>query len=116
MKSRIFIVVVFGLLAGVQCSERDQGPRFIISYTKELSEQAQDGRLLLLLANNNTTEPRFQITDGLSTQLVFGIDVDGFNPGQEITIDGTAFGFPKQSLNDIPAGEYFVQAQQVRDI
>jgi hypothetical protein len=110
MKSRIFIVVVFGLLAGVQCSERDQGPRFIISYTKELSEQAQDGRLLLLLANNNTTEPRFQITDGLSTQLVFGIDVDGFNPGQEITIDGTAFGFPKQSLNDIPAGEYFVQA------
>jgi hypothetical protein len=110
MKSRIFIVVVFGLLAGVQCSERDQGTRFIISYTKELSEQAQDGRLLLLLANNNTTEPRFQITDGLSTQLVFGIDVDGFNPGQEITIDGTAFGFPKQSLNDIPAGEYFVQA------
>ena len=31
-------------------------------------------------------------------------------PGQEITIDETAFGFPKQSLKDIPAGEYFVQA------
>ena len=110
MKSKIFIVILFGLLAGVQCSDRKEGPRFVISYTKELSEQAQDGRLLLLLANNNTTEPRFQISDGLSTQLVFGIDVDGLNPGQEITIDETAFGFPKQRLIDIPAGEYFVQA------
>ena len=47
---------------------------------------------------------------GLSTQLVFGIDVEGITPGQEITIDETAFGFPKKSLQDIPAGEYFVQA------
>jgi hypothetical protein len=110
MKSKILIVVLFGVLAGVQCSEQGQGPHFIISYTKELSEQAQDGRLLLLLSNNNTAEPRFQISDGLSTQLVFGIDVDGFSPGQEITIDETAFGFPKQNLKDIPAGDYFVQA------
>jgi hypothetical protein len=110
MKSKIIIVILSGLLAGVQCSEKYDGPRFVISFTKELSEQAQDGRLLLLLANNNVTEPRFQINEGLSTQLVFGIDVEGITPGQEIIIDETAFGFPKKSLQDIPAGEYFVQA------
>jgi hypothetical protein len=110
MKSKILIVILSGLLAGVQCSEKYEGPRFVISFTKELSEQAQDGRLLLLLANNNVTEPRFQINEGLSTQLVFGIDVEGITSGQEITIDETAFGFPKKSLQDIPAGEYFVQA------
>jgi hypothetical protein len=110
MKSKTLIAILFGVLAGVQCSEQNSGPRFVISFTKELSDQVQDGRLLLLLANNDTSEPRFQITDGLSTQLVFGIDVEGFSPGQEIAIDDKAFGFPKQSLKDIPAGEYFVQA------
>jgi hypothetical protein len=109
MKAKFLIIILFGLLAG-QCSKRSESPRFVISFTKELSEQAQDGRLLLLLANNDKSEPRFQITDGLSTQLVFGIDVDGIKPGQEIVIDETAFGFPKRSVNDIPAGEYFVQA------
>lgn len=75
-----------------------------------MSDQAQDGRLLLLLANNNSSEPRFQISDGLSTQLVFGIDVEGMQPGQEIIIDESAFGYPIQSIKDIPAGEYFIQA------
>ena len=82
---------------------------FTISFTQELSDQAQDGRLLLLLANNNKSEPRFQIGDGLTTQLVFGVDVEGMKPGQEITIDEKAFGFPVQNIKDIPPGDYFVQ-------
>ena len=109
MKSRFLIVILCSLLAG-QCSQNSDSPRFVISFTQDLTEQTQDGRLLLLLANNDKSEPRFQISDGLSTQLVFGIDVDDIKPGQEIIIDETAFGFPKRSLNDIPAGEYFVQA------
>ncbi|MEY4930178.1 MAG: hypothetical protein RI909_902, partial [Bacteroidota bacterium] len=100
------------LLIGVGCSvQPDQSPVFKISFTKEMSDQAQDGRLLLMLANNNTSEPRFQINDGLTTQLVFGIDVEGMKPGDEITIHSeNAFGFPIQSMKNIPAGEYYVQA------
>jgi len=75
-----------------------------------MAEQAQDGRLLLMLANNDKSEPRMQINDGLKTQLVFGIDVDGMLPGAEITIDENAFGFPIRTLADIPKGDYFVQA------
>jgi len=44
------------------------------------------------------------------TQLVFGIDVDGMKPDQEIIIDENAFGFPIRSITGIPKGEYFVQA------
>ncbi len=84
--------------------------RFSISFTKEMSDQAQDGRLLLMLANNNRSEPRFQISEGLKAQLVFGIDVDGMKPGQEIIIDEKAYGFPFASVNEIPAGDYYVQA------
>lgn len=109
-KVAVPIVFLFLLLAG--CSTQNRNTTiFKISFTKEMSDQAQDGRLLLLLANNDKSEPRFQINDGLTTQLVFGIDVEGMQPGQEIMVSAeNAFGFPIQSIHHIPAGEYYVQA------
>src|SRR5690242_16641745 len=108
-------IICIGLLAILGFSfSTDYTPasslKFSISFTKEMSDQAQDGRLLLMLANNNKSEPRFQVGEGLKAQLVFGIDVDGMKPGQEIIVDEKAYGFPIVSLNDIPAGEYYVQA------
>lgn len=96
----------------IKCTPGNQktSPKFAISFTKELSEQAQDGRLLIMLSNNEEAEPRFQINDGLTTQLVFGIDVEGMQPGQEIIIDHTAFGFPIQSMTEVPSGTYYAQA------
>jgi hypothetical protein len=75
-----------------------------------MSDQAEDGRLLLLLSNNDKSEPRNQISDGPGTQLIFGVDVEGMKPGDEIIIDEKAFGFPVRTLSDVPKGEYFVQA------
>ena len=69
-----------------------------------------DGRLLVMIARGSTTEPRFQINDGVSGQLVFGLDLDGAKPGSTVTLDGSAIGFPLESINDIPAGTYSVQA------
>ncbi len=83
---------------------------FSVSFTEELSKQAQDGRLLLMLAKDSASEPRFQINDGLNTQLIFGVDVEGMKPGDEIRMDATAFGFPIKTTADIPAGDYYVQA------
>lgn len=83
--------------------------KFAISFPDSLSGEALDGRLLLLLSANEETEPRFQIADGPQTQLVFGIDVEEMAPGQKIYIDASAFGYPIQSLADIPAGTYYVQ-------
>ncbi|MBA4056176.1 MAG: hypothetical protein C0490_15785 [Marivirga sp.] len=105
------LLILSTVLLGLRCSTPQVStPTFLISFTKEMSDQVQDGRLLLMLANNNTSEPRFQINDGLSTQLIFGVDVEGMQPGQEIVIDESAFGYPKQRLNDIPPGDYYVQA------
>ncbi len=99
------------LLLGSRCSTpNNEGPKFSISFTKELSEAAQDGHIVLMLATNDKSEPRNQINFGLKTQLAFGIDVDGLKPGDEITVDQTTFGFPIRSVKDIPSGEYYVQA------
>lgn len=84
--------------------------RFAISFTKTMSEQAQDGRLILILAGNDKSEPRFQVGEGLNAQPVFGIDVNGMTPGQEVIIDEKAYGFPFESLNQLPDGDYYVQA------
>jgi hypothetical protein len=74
------------------------------------SASALDGRLLLLVSTDSTREPRFQISDGATTQLVFGTDVDGWSPDTDVTVDGAATGYPLASLADVPPGRYWVQA------
>ena len=53
---------------------------FRVAITPSLQQENLDGRLLLLLSKNNKTEPRFQINDAAGTQLVFGVDVEGWQP------------------------------------
>ncbi len=86
------------------------GPRFSVTFPPGRSEPSIDGRLLLLLSTDASAEPRMQINDSPRTQMVFGMDVDAMTPGQPVTLDAGAFGFPIRSLNDVPAGDYFVQA------
>jgi hypothetical protein len=86
------------------------GLRFTVSFPKELNANALDGRLLLLVSTDGKAEPRFQISDSVNTQQVFGVDVDGLQPGQEAVVDAGAPGYPLDRMADIPPGEYYVQA------
>jgi hypothetical protein len=73
--------------------------------------QPLDGRLLLLIAKDDKREPRFQITaTSPSTAQVFGIDVERLKAGDERTFDDGVLGYPIESLSQLPAGEYTVQA------
>jgi hypothetical protein len=83
---------------------------FSVSFPAKASKKALDGRLLLLLSANDTKEPRFQISEELDTQQVFGLDVDGLKPAASAVIDAGAFGYPLNSLAQVPPGEYWVQA------
>ena len=103
----LLILIFFGWQCTPSSSTR---LRFAISFTKEMIDSAQDGHIVLMLANNNQSEPRNQINFGLKTQLAFGLDVDGLKPEEEIFIDESVFGFPVRSIKDIPAGDYYVQA------
>ena len=84
--------------------------RFAISFPASSSREALDGRMLLLISKDDAKEPRFQISEDLSTQQVFGVDVDGLKPGQDAVVDANAFGYPVRSLSDLKPGEYWVQA------
>ena len=67
------------------------------------------GRVLLFLSNNNLEEPRFQTNDKSSTAFVFGVDLKQKSSSKTI-IDAKAFGYPVKNIDQIPPGEYFVQA------
>ncbi len=51
-----------------------------------------------------------QINDTARTQMVFGVTVDGWKPGEAAIVDDAAFGYPIRSLKDVPEGDYYVQA------
>ena len=92
------------------CSLACAAPHFSISIPKERSGQPLDGRMLLCLSTDSSDEPRNQINDTPRTQIIYGADVDGLKPGEAVTVDEKAFGYPIRSLSDLPAGEYYVQA------
>jgi hypothetical protein len=91
-------------------AQSPNGARFEISFPASLDKGPIDGRLLLLVSTSTEGEPRFQISEDLNTQQVFGVDVDGWKAGETKTVDQNAFGYPRRSLTDIPPGEYIVQA------
>jgi hypothetical protein len=86
------------------------GAQITVSFPARVSSKPLDGRVLLMLSNDPSAEPRMQINDTPKSQIVFGTTVDGLAPGRAVTINGSAAGYPVRSLNDVPPGDYFVQA------
>jgi hypothetical protein len=78
--------------------------RFAVTFPAERSSAPIDGRLLLLISADTTGEPRFQINDTYRTGQVFGVDVDGWKPGETRFVDATAFGYPVASRAPHPPG------------
>lgn len=93
------------LLNGIELSAQ----MFNVKINNNLHTENFDGRLLLLFSNNNAAEPRFQISDALTTQIILGKNVDQWAIGSTQSIAEEAYGFPKERLSEIPAGDYYVQ-------
>ncbi len=110
MKKNVFIFPILLLL--LTGCEKAVKPSYAIdvSFPEKVSSTAKDGRLLLMLSSDDSAEPRFQISDGLDTQIIFGMNVDDWQPGTPMTFNDAVFGYPYESLADVPPGEYTVQA------
>jgi hypothetical protein len=92
-------------------SSASAGSGIVVRLAANVAPQPLDGRLLLLIAKDDTREPRFQVTTtSLNSGQVFGVDVEGMKSGDERSFDKSVLGYPLESLTDIPAGEYSVQA------
>lgn len=83
---------------------------FSVTFPSVRSGQPLDGRLILILAKSADSEPRFQVRDDFRSAQIFGKDAEAWGPGVASKFTFEEFGYPVQSLRDVPPGEYFVQA------
>src|SRR5579872_509722 len=87
------------------------GLRFEIVFPSSASSEPQSGHIMLIISKDTSDEPRFQYqVYEPNVQPGFGLDVDSLAPGKPAVIDGSVFGWPLASVNDLPAGDYRVQA------
>ncbi|MBK8701036.1 MAG: hypothetical protein IPN29_16460 [Saprospiraceae bacterium] len=69
------------------------------------------GRMILMISNDFSAEPRFQITDGYRSQLAVGVDIFESSPTMSVGFPaGGQFVYPLSSLDQLPEGDYQVQA------
>jgi hypothetical protein len=109
MKSFIVILPVLLLLA---CQPEKSGSalQFSVSLADSLGKSPLDGRLILCITPDSSTEPRNQVSDEFRTAQIFGIEVEGWTSGQTRLLSDTVLGYPVSSLSQLPAGTYYVQA------
>ena len=80
-------------IAFTESAPSAQGGSLRFSVTLPPGPAAIDGRLLVMIARDpKAGEPRFQINDGPTGQLIFGIDLQRARPGSVVTLDGSATG------------------------
>ena len=60
--------------------------RCAVRFPAAASGKALDGRLMVLLSNDPSEEPRMQINDTMLSQQVFGVTVDGMKPGETVVV------------------------------
>jgi hypothetical protein len=103
--SSCFCILLFALIAPAVGAQT-----ITVSFPASRSAKPLDGRVLFLLSNDPSAEPRMQIDDTPRSQMVFGKTVDSLKPGENVAIDETAAGYPVRSIKDVPPGNYTMQA------
>jgi Putative esterase len=98
---RILPIAVFVFFAAVCAAQR-------IEVTVP-AKAALHGHLILVFAKNASAEPRDQLDETYTSAEGFGLDADGLQPGQPLVVDAQTFGYPRRSLKELDAGDYFVQ-------
>src|SRR5437899_7815967 len=109
------VLACLGSLTGaLHAAQRTPAPgrqlRFAISFPAAAHQGPITGRVYVMVTRTieKIAEPRLQI--GRTGVPFFGRDVEKLSPGQMATIDQTDLGTPIESVNDIPPGDYYVQA------
>jgi hypothetical protein len=74
------------------------------------STGAITGRVFAFFSKTTDREPRLLAGSYGNSAPFFGLDVEEWTPGTTARIDANVLGYPYESLSQVPAGEYYVQA------
>jgi hypothetical protein len=101
-------VLAAGLLSALAGPTLAAGLRFEVKLGSKVAPPAGPGRVLVSIAPANN---RVSFTDtDPPGQPLLGAGVDAFTRDTVAVLDGTSLMYPLTKLNDLPAGDYSVQA------
>jgi len=112
MKRTVVVGVGVGLfLLRLSSFQAHSSLRFEVGIAQGLISSPQNGRLLVVVSRTGRPEPRFLVGQtGMDAAPMFGRDVNNFAPGVIGSIDERCVSFPIESMAQLSAGDYFVQA------
>ena len=84
--------------------------RFEISFAAPSHDGPITGRIFVALGKAESPGPIQQIGSWGGRTPFFGVDVEQLGAGRAAIVDGRTPGYPVNSLKDVPAGDYYVQA------
>ncbi len=102
--------LAFSLVLVVVAASAQSAPRVSVTFPQEASAEALDGRLIVIFSPGGEQEPRLQVSWDQDAIPFFAMDVAGWKPGKKQVLDRKAAGFPIQSIDALPPGNYRVQA------
>lgn len=110
-KTSLFLLPLFlcfaGAPVGLQAGPLTDGLSFSVSFDRSVHNTNITGRAYVMISRNDIREPKNQV--GVSGVPFWGMNIHQLAPGAGAVISDTVFGYPLESLRDIPAGEYYVQ-------
>jgi Putative esterase len=112
---RISALAYLGALLSIRAfgaEGRNARLRFELSFPANVSAEAADGRVFVIITRKAEPEPRLQFGKSggqYASAPFFGEDVEGLRPGSKAVVDGRAIGYPLERLADLPGGDYYVQ-------
>lgn len=113
MKRRILlpwsVALCVLLLASWTGTARAAAAQFEVSYISSVHPGPITGRVFVIITKNAGREPRMQAGSYSGSVPFFGKDVSELKPGDTAVIDTATLGYPL-SLDEIPAGDYYMQA------
>ncbi len=107
-RNRVSLVTALFLLHTASSSGADGKTRFRITLSRSAHAGPLTGRAYVIISRTNEKEPRLQV--GRTGVPFFGRDFEEVAPGEPIEIDADDLGAPVESLAEIPAEDYYVQA------
>src|SRR5262245_59130053 len=106
-RTRYFLAAAFLCSAA---SLAEASPRIVVTLPPGGAGGGLSGRLLLVLSTKADGEPREHVSWDGDAVPFFGMDVDNWRPGEKKVFDSRVDGFPVRSLDELPPGEYRIQA------
>src|SRR5262245_61879298 len=105
------VICMTGLVRIANAGETRTDLRFEITAANDLIDKAQDGRLFVVIAGPNDSNPRGHIGQtGKNTPPYLGLDVKEFSAKSKVVVDDKAAIFPIAHLAKLQPGKYKLQA------